>query len=143
MENEYPSLSPSGYPFDILGNMRPMRGDIVFYHGKHFFFQPLGSACALYDNANDIGNLEKAKHKPNLHSVFLLKSKDAVTEADKIDIIEGKHVQLDNDERENSDTEAPPNREEHLWLIIDALLDRVARLELKMAQVPIMVPRKF
>jgi len=112
-----------------MGNMRPLRGDTVSYHGKHFFFQPLGNACALYDSQDDIGYIDKAKHKPQVHSVFLVKQKERVTEDDDKAIKEGRGVTESLDEGEEATTE-----QEQMWVIIDTLLAKVARLELKVSK---------
>lgn len=71
--------------------------------------------------------MEKASHKPTSQAVFLAKTKDHVTETDKTNIKKGKWI---------ADEETEPgslNKEEQMWLIIDALLEKVLKLELQVA----------
>lgn len=39
-----------------------VRGDIVQYAGKAYYFQPNGSTCYLYNHKEDIGKTELAVH---------------------------------------------------------------------------------
>ena len=71
---------------------KPLRGDIVEYDGKDYFYQPLGNACYLYTDRKDIGNIEKSVRSPNSAKVTLIKSGDFVDTPDEDNIKLGKKI---------------------------------------------------
>jgi hypothetical protein len=79
-----------GFNVDILGKPKAARGDIVSYHGRRFFFQPLGATCALYQKREDIGNMEKATHTPSSRCVFMVKRERDITEEDEKVVEDGR-----------------------------------------------------
>eukprot|EP01127_Copromyxa_protea_P014452 TRINITY_DN4026_c0_g1_i1.p1 TRINITY_DN4026_c0_g1~~TRINITY_DN4026_c0_g1_i1.p1 ORF type:complete len:115 (+),score=22.59 TRINITY_DN4026_c0_g1_i1:239-583(+) len=101
---------------DVLGNPKPARGDIVSYRGRHFYFQPMGSACALYQKRSDIGKMDKATHKPSPRSVFLVKREEHIEAKDEEIVESGNPV---------------PAEADKVWDILDVILERMARLEIR------------
>lgn len=45
------------------------RGDLVEYEGKHYYFQPNGTSCYLYERLEDVGNKDKKVRSPAKKSV--------------------------------------------------------------------------
>jgi len=105
---------------------QPARGDVVSYHGKHYFYQPFGTSCMLYDEPAKIGSISDASCKPPKTLVFLIKKEYHVTPDDTLLIKEGKLIKSD-------DSQPEPNSQEELWRIIDFLSARIAQVELQIS----------
>jgi hypothetical protein len=124
----------------------PCRGDIVMYHGRHYFFQPLGNRAVLYDDPKKIGNYDSAITKPQKSSVFFVKSDIFVTSEDIAAIKNGKCIKIYDSEdstdecTNNKDVnliEVKPKEKarkeeiDALWQVIELLSFRLEQLELR------------
>src|SRR5271155_261854 len=52
---------------------KPKRGDLVYYCGTHFYFQPNGNTCFLFDKREHVGKTYMAAFTPKITAVKLLK----------------------------------------------------------------------
>jgi hypothetical protein len=122
---------------------RPLRGDVVEYHGKHYFYQPLGTSCRLYKTPAEIGIKDRAQYSPNSKSVSFVMRGDLVTKQDEDKIASGKPIvlhrtalellkeekaslsRLDSNEKDENEVEALRKQIENLYLIVDYLQARV------------------
>lgn len=48
----------------------PSRGCLVRYRGELFYFQPMGSACYLYDHADEVGRPQFRRYYPGKKQVY-------------------------------------------------------------------------
>jgi len=54
------------------------RGDIVFYHGEAYYFQPNGTSCFLYDRIEVLGCPNKARWSPSRRMITKAPSETVV-----------------------------------------------------------------
>lgn len=55
-------------------SIAPVKGDVVFYHKKAYYFQPNGTSCFLYDKHDFIDSPKRARWRPSRKMVKLAPS---------------------------------------------------------------------